>query len=280
MGTWQGSGENWDRRKAAEADRIARSLSCIFAFDSVRQEREQKQVGAVVEKSAGPWERLLQEHRELTLEKHKEVMQEPPPGLPPVRGPAGECSIELIDENKMRCKRAFRLPPDRAEALGTLIRGVLDKGWVQPVDESVPWASPAFPVPKPTLEKLKKRWRLVCDYRELNSNTKPDVFPLPLIDSMLEKYGRCMVWSVFDLRNGFFQIPLKVSDRRKTAFVTPEGVFEWKVMPMGLRNAPPRFQRVMQWVLKDFDFADPYLDDIILGAGGTTMEEAIEEHRR
>ena len=49
-------------------------------------------------------------------------------------------------------------------------------------------------------------------------------------------------------------------------------------MPMGLKNAPAIFQRIMEQVLKDLPFADPYIDDVIIGSTGATVEETIENH--
>ena len=103
------------------------------------------------------------------------------------------------------------------------------------------WVSPAFPVPKPK----KNKWRLVVDLRELNTATVADVFPLPLIDDLLERQGRGRVFSAFDLKHGFFQIPRAEEDRPQTACVTPNGLCQWRVMPiigpMGLKNAQVAF---------------------------------------
>ena len=61
---------------------------------------------------------------------------------------------------------------------------------------------------------------------------------------------------------------------------TPRGTLQWKVLVMGLKNGNAIFQRVMEWVLKDFDFADPYVDDVIIGSTGDTEEELISNHNR
>ena len=56
------------------------------------------------------------------------------------------------------------------------------------------------------------------------------------------------------------------------------GVYHWIVMPMGLTNAASIFQRMMEWVLRDHDFADPYIDDVIIGSTGETAEEVFQNH--
>ena len=141
---------------------------------------------------------------------------------------------------------------------------ILKLGWIEPADDGAEWASPAFPVPR----KTKDTWRLVVDYRELNEATIRDVFPLPLIDQILERQGNCLIFSVIDLKYGFFQVPLAPGDRVKTAFVTPHGLFQWRVMPMGLKNAPSRFQRMMTDILRPSKKSSPYMDDILIGTPG------------
>ena len=81
--------------------------------------------------------------------------------------------------------------------------------------------------------------------------------------------------SVLDMKDGFHQVPVRPEDRHLTAMSTPKGVYVWKVMPMGLKNAPAIFQRIMEQVLKDLPFADPYIDNVIIGSTGATVEETI-----
>ena len=138
------------------------------------------------------------------------------------------------------------------------------------------WSSPAFVVPK----KVKGQWRLVIDYRYLNSVTRLDAHPLPRIGEILQRQGKFKIWTVLDMKDGFHQIPLKEEFRDLTSMSTPKGMYRWKVMPMGLKNAPAIFQRIMEYVLKDFDFADPYIDDIIIGSTGDTEEELLRNHER
>ncbi len=59
---------------------------------------------------------------------------------------------------------------------------------------------------------------------------------------------------------------------------TPRGSFQWKVQVMGLKNGNAMFQRMMEWVLRDLENADPYVDDIIFGSTGKNMEEIMINH--
>ena len=68
-----------------------------------------------------------------------------------------------------------------------------------------------------------------------------------------------------DLKSGFYQIPIKDVDKEKTVFITPFGLYQFNVLPMGLRNSPPTFQKVMADALHPCrKFSLVYLDDIIV----------------
>ena len=67
------------------------------------------------------------------------------------------------------------------------------------------WSSPAFVVPM----KEPGDWRLVIDYRYLNSMTRVDAHPLQRIHDILQRQGKFKMWSLLDMKDGFHQIPLK-----------------------------------------------------------------------
>ena len=144
------------------------------------------------------------------------------------------------------------------------VNELIEKGWVQP--STSPWAAPILFVAKDGGTKL----RLCVDFRDLNALTKKDAFPLPRLDLALHKAARAAVFSKIDLASGFHQIEVHPPHRELTAFVLPEAVqgcalWEWKVMPFGLVNAPATFQRAMSLALQDCaGFAIVYIDDILV----------------
>ena len=83
-----------------------------------------------------------------------------------------------------------------------------------------------------------------------------------------------------DLVDGYHQMPLKKEHQHYTCTTTPQGVVPWTVLVMGLKSAGSQFQRMNEWVLKDTPQAAVYLDDIVVGSQGTTVEELIENHTR
>ena len=112
-------------------------------------------------------------------------------------------------------------------------------------------------------------WRFCIDYRRLNAVTKHNNWPLPKIKEMLERLGRKKAkwYGVIDLTKGYYQAPLHEDSRGLTAFITPDGLYEWNRVPMGLTGAGPYFQRAMATeVLSGLNhqICEVYLDDIII----------------
>ena len=116
--------------------------------------------------------------------------------------------------------------------------------------------------------------RLCIDYRALNKKTIPDKHPIPKIQDSLDSLGNSSWFTTLDQSKAYYQGFISEESRKKCAFVTPWGLFQWTRIPFGLRNAPSTFQRFMEEALVDFrdDFCIPYLDDIIL------FSRSFEDH--
>src|SRR6266498_3456429 len=108
--------------------------------------------------------------------------------------------------------------------------------------------------------------RLCINYAPLNKRTIPDRYPLPNINEMLSSFWGSKWFTVIDLASAYWQIQLRKKDRPKTAFLTRNGQYQFKVMPFGLNNAPATFQRLMNKVLRQYigKFVQVYLDDVII----------------
>jgi hypothetical protein len=171
-------------------------------------------------------------------------------------------------------QKAFQIGGERREALERLTKEIMDTGKIEP--GYGPWSSPSFPVPK----KKPGEYRLVEDFRKVNDTTIDDAHPLPRKEEILQRQGYCKMWSCLDLKDGYHQMPLKKEHRYITCMTTPIGTMQWKVLVMGLKNGNAMFQRMMEWVLKDHENADPYVDDIIIGSTGSTEEEVMENHQK
>ena len=106
---------------------------------------------------------------------------------------------------------------------------------------------------------------MVIDYRYVNSVTKDFPYPSPLIEDFLCKESKNRICSIFDLESGFHQMHLDPSSRAVIAFMTPWGNYHWKVLPMGIKQAPALFQRMVNWILREVPCARAYVDDILAG---------------
>ncbi|CAK1594642.1 unnamed protein product [Parnassius mnemosyne] len=149
-----------------------------------------------------------------------------------------------------------------------MIKGMVNDGVIEPL--SSPLCSP--------VELVKKkdgsiRFRLYC---RLNDVTKKDSYPLPRIDDTLDMLTGVKWLSTLYLNSGYWQVEINPKDKKKTAFSTGKGLWQFKVMPFGLCNAPATFERLMELVLIGLlgDTCLVYLDDIIII--GRMFEEHLE----
>lgn len=179
--------------------------------------------------------------------------------------------IKLKHNNPIYCK-IYRYPKIHEEEVEKQIADMLKQGIIR--ESNSPYNSPLWIVAKKIDNSNKKKWRIVIDYRKLNEITIDDKFPIPNIESILDKLGRAQYFSTLDLAKGFHQILVNKEDQRKTAFSTPFGHYEYIRMPFGLKNAPATFQRLMNSVLREYinKICIVYLDDILI------FSTSIQEH--
>lgn len=213
-------------------------------------------------KSVSHADEIKVEHDEISgamkslVQKYAHVF-ELPVGLPPDRNISH--AIPLESGARPINQRTRRLSYKQEEEMVQQIRDLLSKGWIQP--STSPWGSPILFV-----KKKDGSMRMCVDYRAVNKLTVKNSYPLPRIDDMLDRLSGAKFFTCLDLQQAYHQVRLTEEDVPKTAFTTPMGLFEYKVLPFGLCNAPSTFQALMNTVLG----ADlrhcclVYLDDIII----------------
>ena len=118
-----------------------------------------------------------------------------------------------------------------------------------------------------------QEYRFCISYVKLNQRLLGDILPAPNVWAVLDKLHRGRYYSVIDVRAGFHNMPVHQDLRKFLGFVTEDGVYVWKRMPMGISTAPGHFQRCMVRVLKDQygRIMAVYIDDLIVF--GDTWEE-------
>ena len=142
-----------------------------------------------------------------------------------------------------------------------IVKNLLEKNIIRPSNS--PYASPLVLVRKKNGEIRK-----CVDYRPLN---KIYNYPLPLSETCLEHFGNKNYFTLLDLKSGFHQVKMDENSIKYTAFVTPDGQYEYLRMPFGLKNAPAEFQRFLNNVLRyciEKGKLVVYIDDIIIASVG------------
>lgn len=161
------------------------------------------------------------------------------------------------------------MSPMELEELRRYLEENLEKGWIRPSKS---------PVSAPIVFARKKDGsiRVCIDYRNLNSVTVKNRYPLPLIPELTDRLVGSTIFTKLDIRQAYHRVRMAEGHEFKTAFKTRYGLYEYLVMPFGLTNAPAQFQSHMQSIFGDLlDIAVViYLDDILI------FSKDIEEHRR
>ena len=180
--------------------------------------------------------------------------------------------IELKEGAKPVFQPPYRAGPDKREKERAEIQKMLDMDVIE--EAECEWASPVVFAPKPdgTL-------RFCVDYRRLNAMTVRDSYPIPRMDECIDSLGDANVFTTLDANCGYWQIEIDEDDRDKTAFTSHWGLFRFKRMPFGLKNAPGTFQRAADVILSKVKWqtALVYLDDVIVYS--KTYEEHFEHLR-
>ncbi|CAB0010179.1 unnamed protein product, partial [Nesidiocoris tenuis] len=157
------------------------------------------------------------------------------------------------------------LTPDKLKAAKAEFQFMIQEGICRPSKSA--WASPLHMVRKPNGD-----WRPCGDYRRLNSQTKPDRYPIPHLRDATTAMAGAKIFTKIDLMKAYLQIPVRPEDIPKTAIVTPFGLFEFVKMPFGLRSAAQTFQRFMDHVTRGLPFVKVYIDDCLI------FSKSMEEH--
>ena len=177
----------------------------------------------------------------------------------PLRTTLEVCKIPVIHDKPVKRKQ-YPLPFAQREAIGKEVESMLKMGVI--TRSTSAYSSPIVLVHKPD-----GSYRFCTDLRELNRVVTFDSEPMPDVDYLFSKVAKAKFLSKFDCCKGYWQIEIAPEDRHKTAFATPQGNFEWLVMPFGLKTAGAVFTRMMNKLIQPLGAPEivNFIDDVLVG---------------
>ncbi|KAK1678267.1 hypothetical protein QYE76_039115 [Lolium multiflorum] len=188
-----------------------------------------------------------------------------------------------IIEHRLPLKKGFRPFQQRARQMKAEIlvevkkeiQKMLDAGFIRTC-RYAEWISNVVPV-----EKKDGRWRVTIDFRNLNSATPKDEYPMPVAETLINAAAGHKILSFMDGNAGYNQIFMAPEDIHKTAFRVPGsvGLFEYVVMTFGLKNAGATYQRAMNYIFHDLigKLVEIYIDDVVVKS--VSMDGHLEDLR-
>ncbi|ASA40120.1 ORF3 [Dioscorea bacilliform virus] len=189
------------------------------------------------------------------------------------------CTLDIINPDLVIEDRPLKhVTPQMQESFKKHVQALLKMGVIRPSKSrhrttAIIVYSGTTVDPK-TGKESKGKERMVFNYKRLNDNTNKDQYSLPGINTIIQRVGHSKIFSKFDLKSGFHQVAMDPKSVEWTAFWVPEGLYEWLVMPFGLKNAPAIFQRKMDNCFKGTEkFIAVYIDDILV------FSETEKEHK-
>lgn len=180
-----------------------------------------------------------------------------------------EHTIKLLNKVPIK-QRHYPRNPAMQKVIDDEVDRMLQEGIIE--HSKSPWSSPIVLV-----KKSSGRFRFCIDFRKVNEVSEKDAYPLPQINSILDKLRDARYITTLDLAQGYWQVPLEKESKQVTAFTVPgKGHYHFKVMPFGLHSAGATFQRLMDKIigprLEPYAFA--YLDDLVIVS--KTFNEHLE----
>ena len=167
-----------------------------------------------------------------------------------------EHDVDVGDSAPIK-QHPYRVSPMKKELLDKKVQYMLKNDIIEESQSN--WSSPCILVPK-----HDSGFRFCTDFRKVNDKTKSDSFPIPRIADCIDQIGNAKLVSTFDMLKGYWQVPLTQRAREISAFVTPSGLYQYKVMPFGMKNAPATFQRMVNKLVRDIDGCEGYIDDVVI----------------
>jgi len=162
--------------------------------------------------------------------------------LPGVDPQVASHKLSIYKEARYVSQKKCKLGEERQQAAKDEVDKLLSAGFIEEAQYTT-WLSNVVLV-----KKANGKWRMCVDYTDLNKACPRDAYPLPNIDRLVDGAAGNKVLSFLDAHSGYNQIPMATADMHKTAFITDDANYFYRVMPFGLRNGGATYQRLMDKV--------------------------------
>ena len=166
-----------------------------------------------------------------------------------------------------------RVPIPLRDTLKETLDDLVQQNILAPVQKPTPWISSMVVVPK-----QDGKLRICLDPRDLNKAIRREHYPLPTIEDVATRLHKAKVFTVLDVKKGFWHVELEEESSLLTTFNTPFGRYRWKRMPFGICSAPEVFQRRMHELIEGLQGVEVVADDFVVVGFGETQENAIKDH--
>ncbi|KAK8913989.1 hypothetical protein KSP39_PZI024103 [Platanthera zijinensis] len=207
---------------------------------------------------------LLQEHEreELAayLRKNKDIFAWSPEDMPGIDPQIIRHSLSINPACKPVIQKKRNFAPERLQAIEEEVEKLLRAQFIREV------GYPTWVANVVLVKKSSGKWRMCVDYTNLNQACPKDSFPLPRIDQLVDSTAGHQLLSFMDAYSGYNQIRMNPTDEEHTAFRTDKGIYCYRVMPFGLKNAGATYQRLMNKIFKELigRSMEVYVDDMLV----------------
>jgi hypothetical protein len=188
--------------------------------------------------------------------------------MPSVPRELAEHKLKINKTARPMKQKLWQFAKDRKQAIEIEVCKLLAAGFIKECQHPVSLANSVL-VPKKT-----GGLRMCIDYTDLNKHCPKDPFPLPRIDQVVDSMSSSDLLCFLDCYSGYHQIALHPDDEDKTAFITPHGIYSYKVMTFGLKNARATYHKAIQKCHKSQigKNVETYVDDVVVK---TTEEDKL-----
>ncbi|KAJ4769499.1 Pol-polyprotein [Rhynchospora pubera] len=180
--------------------------------------------------------------------------------MPGISRAIAEHRIDTYEEARPVQQRKRKFGLERRKAVQDEVDRLFKAGAIREVEYPRWLANPVL------VRKSNGKWRMCIDYTDLNKACPKKPFPLPSIDAMIDSTAGFKYLSFMDAYSGYNQIQMHPDDKEKTSFVTEEGLFCYRFMPFGLKNAGAEYQQKVNKVFKNElgGIIEAYIDDMVV----------------